>query len=114
MARALRASMRRRRREIWVSGSCWRRNFARIHRQNLVNYGILPLTFVDEADYDRLHKGDVLRVDDLRRALKSGEDVTFDCRGPVRTRHGLTALQIDVILAGGLINWRRNESQAAA
>jgi hypothetical protein len=32
----------------------------------------------------------------------------------VRARHGLTALQIDVILAGGLINWRRNESQAAA
>jgi aconitate hydratase len=90
------------------------KSFARIHRQNLVNYGILPLTFVNEADYDRLHKDDLLRVDNLRRALKSGENVTFDCRGPVRTRHGLTALQIDVILAGGLINWRRNESQAAA
>jgi len=86
------------------------KSFARIHRQNLVNYGILPLTFVDEADYDRMHKDDVLRVDGLRRALRSSEDVTFDCRGPVRTRHDLTALQIDVILAGGLINWRRNVS----
>ena len=90
------------------------KSFARIHRQNLVNYGILPLTFVNEADYDRLQKGDVLRADDLRRALKSGEDITLDCRGAVHTRHGLTALQINVILAGGLINWRRNESQAAA
>ena len=90
------------------------KSFARIHRQNLVNYGILPLTFANEADYDRLQKDDVLRVDNLRRALKSGEDITFDCRGPVRARHGLTALQIDVILAGGLINWRRKESQAAA
>jgi len=90
------------------------KSFARIHRQNLVNYGILPLAFVDEADYERLQKGDVLRADNLRRALKSGEDITLDCRGPVRTRHGLTALQIDVILAGGLINWRRKESQAAA
>jgi aconitate hydratase len=86
------------------------KSFARIHRQNLINYGILPLTFVDEADYDRMHKDDVLRVDGLRRALRSGEDVTFDCRGTVRTRHDLTALQIDVILAGGLINWRRNVS----
>jgi aconitate hydratase len=90
------------------------KSFARIHRQNLVNYGILPLTFADEADYARLQKGDVLRADNLRRALKNGEDVTLDCRGPVRTRHSLTALQVDVILAGGLINWRRNESQAAA
>ena len=90
------------------------KSFARIHRQNLVNYGILPLTFVNDADYDRLQKEDVLRADNLRRALKSGEDITLDCRGPVRARHGLTALQIDVILAGGLINWRRNKSKAAA
>jgi hypothetical protein len=40
--------------------------------------------------------------------------VIFDCRGSVRTRHGLGAMQVDVILAGGLINWRRNEAQAAA
>jgi aconitate hydratase len=90
------------------------KSFARIHRQNLVNYGILPLTFINEADYDRLQREDVLRVETLRRALKSGEEITFDCRGPLRTRHGLTALQVDVILAGGLINWRRNEAQAAA
>ncbi len=90
------------------------KSFARIHRQNLVNYGILPLIFAEEADHDRLQKADVLRVDNLRRALKNGEDITLDCRGPVRTRHGLTALQVDVILAGGLINWRRNEFQAAA
>lgn len=90
------------------------KSFARIHRQNLVNYGILPLSFVNEADYDRLQKGDALCLDNLRRALQGGEDITLDCRGPVRTRHGLTKLQIDVILAGGLINWRRNESQAAA
>ena len=90
------------------------KSFARIHRQNLVNYGILPLTLVNAADYDRLKKDDVLRIDKLRGALKSGEDVTLDCRGPLRARHGLTSSQIDVILAGGLINWRRNRSRAAA
>src|SRR6185312_5588678 len=61
------------------------KGFARIHRQNLVNYGILPLTFVDEADYGRLHKDDVLRAGNLRRKLKDGETITFDCHGPVRT-----------------------------
>jgi aconitate hydratase len=90
------------------------KSFARIHRQNLVNFGILPLTFLNEADYDRLQQDDVLRVDNVRRTLESGEDITLDCRGPLRTRHDLTALQIEVILAGGLINWRRNEAQAAA
>jgi aconitate hydratase len=90
------------------------KSFARIHRQNLVNYGVLPLTFVNEADYDRLQKDDVLRLDNLRGALKRGEEITLHCRGTLRARHGLTARQIDVILAGGLINWRRNQSQAAA
>ena len=45
-------------------------------------------------------KGDVLHADNLRHVLKSGKDITLDCRGAVRARHGLTALQIDVILAG--------------
>ena len=90
------------------------KSFARIHRQNLINYGILPLIFANEADYDRLQKDDVLRVDNLRRTLKSGQDVVFDCRGRVPTRHGLTGRQIDVILAGGLINWRRNASREVA
>jgi aconitate hydratase len=90
------------------------KSFARIHRQNLVNYGILPLTFANEADYARLSTGDVLRAENLRRRLESGNDITLECQGPVRTRHGLTALQVDIILAGGLINWRRNQSQAAA
>ena len=41
------------------------RSFARIHGQNLVNFGVLPLTFVDSPDYDRIHSGDRLRILDF-------------------------------------------------
>src|SRR5206468_8248980 len=46
------------------------KNFARIHWQNLVNFGIVPLEFVGEGDYDRVAQGDVLVLDDLREVLK--------------------------------------------
>lgn len=83
------------------------KGFARIHRQNLINYGVLPLVFADLADYDRLDKDDILHARDLRRTLESAKDITLDCNGPISTRHDLTTKQIKVILAGGLINWRR-------
>jgi aconitate hydratase len=88
------------------------KGFARIHRQNLVNYGVLPLVFVNPKDYDRLHKGDVLHARDLHRAIKSNDDFTLECNGPIAVRHNLTKKQADVILAGGLINCHRKERAA--
>src|SRR5205085_7434298 len=76
------------------------RGFARIHRQNLINYGVLPLVFASPADYDRLEKGDILHARDLRRTLEHGNDVTLECNGMIVTKHGLTAKQVEVILAG--------------
>ena len=84
------------------------KSFARIHRQNLINYGILPLSFVRPSDYDRLEKGDVLSVRNLRRTLGNSEEITLECKGAISSRHGLVPKQIDVILAGGIINWRRD------
>jgi aconitate hydratase len=81
------------------------KGFARIHRQNLINYGVLPLIFVDPKDYDRLCNEDVLRVRDLRRALKSGKEIILESSRPIAVRHGLTEKQVDTIFAGGLINW---------
>lgn len=85
------------------------KDFARIHRQNLINYGVLPLVFVDPMDYERLEKGDVLVARDLHRTLEEDADLILELRGKgsVPTRHGLTEKQIAVILEGGLINWRR-------
>ena len=63
------------------------RGFARIHWQNLVSFGVLPLTFTDPSDHDRIERGDVLRLRGLRRALRAGRcgpDAT--CPPPWRAR----------------------------
>ena len=85
------------------------KGFARIHRQNLVNYGVLPLVFSEPSDYERLNQGDVLIARDLHRTLKKGGDFILEVQGKesVSTKHGLTQKQIAVMLDGGLINWRR-------
>jgi aconitate hydratase len=90
------------------------KSFARIHRQNLINYGVLPLVFVEPSDYERLQKGDVLKINNLHAALRKADTIRLDCHGEIVVRHGLTPREVDVILAGGLINWRRASSAAAA
>ncbi len=85
------------------------KTFARIHRQNLVNFGVLPLTFEDEADYRKLKQGDVLRLKNLRQQLRDSELVKIVTgKRSFQTRHGLSRRQVDVLLAGGLINWMRH------
>jgi aconitate hydratase len=83
------------------------KSFARIHRQNLINYGVLPLVLVHPEDYDRLHTGDVLQARDLRRAIANGEEISLECNGAIIVKHDLTKRQADAILAGSLINLRR-------
>ena len=91
------------------------KSFARIHRQNLINYGILPLLFVDPTDYDRLEMNDTLRVRDLRKKLGGGGRIRLESsNAAIETQHGLTSDQIDIILAGGVVNHRRNSALVAA
>jgi aconitate hydratase len=80
-------------------------SYARIHWQNLANFGVLPLEFVDEADAERIEVGDQLAVEGLRDALRRGE-VTIHNRTrdqSIRTRHRLSPRQVAMILAGGRI-----------
>ncbi len=85
------------------------KSFARIHRQNLINYGILPLLFVDPTDYDRLEKSDTLRIRDLRQKLEGGGRILLESSNvTIETQHGLTSDQIEIILDGGVVNHRRN------
>jgi aconitate hydratase len=88
------------------------KGFARIHWQNLVNFGVLPLSFADESDYDRLEQGDVLVLRNLHRTLAEGQTVEVEVRGkkPVRTTHALSSRQLEVLREGGLINWKRARS----
>ena len=85
------------------------KDYARIHWQNLVNFGVLPLEFTEAADYDRIERGDTLVLEGLRDAVASGNEVTAQCNdGELVLRHRLSPRQAEVLLQGGLINWTRN------
>jgi len=86
------------------------KGFARIHAQNLINFGVLPLTFIDPADYDALQAGDVLRLTDLRRALTQGGDLLIENatrQHQFQVRHSMSPRQVQFLLSGGLINWMK-------
>ena len=87
------------------------RNFARIHRQNLVNFGVLPLVFEDGDDYDAVEQGDMLELDGLPDALQESGSLTATLGGrSVAFSHGLSDRQIEVLSAGGLIPWMRQRA----
>jgi aconitate hydratase len=82
------------------------KSFARIHRANLINWGIVPLTFVDPADYDGIERDDVMRIDGLRSALASGAPIgVINARTAVtfRTTCVLTPREREILLAGGVL-----------
>ncbi len=84
------------------------KSFARIHEANLINFGILPLTFADPADYDRCQQGDMLRVNGVRESLQAGTPLVVrnETRGfDIAVHYDLSARQTGIILAGGLLNY---------
>jgi aconitate hydratase len=90
------------------------KGFARIHWQNLINFGVLPLTFADSGDYDRIELGDVIRISGVHAALRSGRTLTASL-GDKRTitlHHDLSRRQLDLLLSGGVINWFRERIAA--
>ncbi|MGA1821221.1 MAG: aconitate hydratase [Thermoplasmatota archaeon] len=84
------------------------KSFARIHRANLVNFGILPLTFKDPSDYDRIEQGDQMHIDlsdlagDLRLAV-----VNKNISIPLE--HDLSDREMDVIRQGGTLIYTKNQ-----
>ncbi len=88
------------------------KSFARIHHANLVNFGILPLTFVDPADYDRLTQGDRLIIYNLGEQLKQSVlSVTDLARNrQFKAKHHLSERLIEIVRAGGLLNYTRHHS----
>lgn len=89
------------------------KSFARIHRSNLINFGILPLTFVREEDYDALEQGDRLVIAGVQKALPEQGELTVEnlTRGTTfQVAHGLSPRFIEILLAGGLLNYTRSRS----
>lgn len=86
------------------------KSFARIHRANLVNAGILPLTFVNENDYDKISEGDILCVDGLIESIKSdGQIVIFNktTGDKIECVSDLSDRAKKIILSGGLLDYTR-------
>jgi aconitate hydratase len=85
------------------------KSFARIHQDNLVNFGIIPLTFVNEADYEAIEPGDMLEIRDVHRRLQEGastlnvQNVSKGTTIPAQL-HLLPRLR-NILLAGGLLNF---------
>jgi aconitate hydratase len=82
------------------------KSFARIHRANLINWGIVPLEFENAADYDGIERDDVLDFEDLRGSLAAGGPVWVTDRrtgARFRLRCILSPRERDMLLAGGLL-----------
>ncbi|MGH7573800.1 MAG: aconitase family protein, partial [Longimicrobiales bacterium] len=91
------------------------KSFARIHLQNLVNFGVLPLVFEDPADYDRIEQDNTLHIEGVHERLGSLEpftvrvspgDHTLLARSPISQR------EASVLRTGGLTNWIRQRVRA--
>ena len=83
------------------------KSFARIHWQNLCNFGILPLTFVNNDDWNRIDQDDILAIDDIRNSIKRGKDLNVINRTKdenYKIEHAMSGRQIEMVLAGSLIN----------
>ena len=84
------------------------KSFARIHRANLINAGILPLEFADENDYNNIDLGDNLFIENIRDQIAAGNGITIINKTKnveINTKCALTERQKDIILAGGLLNY---------
>lgn len=87
------------------------KSFARIHMANLINFGILPLMFADPADYDNIAEEDVLQIADLDK-LAVGVPLTVKNLASGKSfpaNHALSALDIELLKAGGKLNYIKNK-----
>jgi aconitate hydratase len=82
------------------------KSFARIHKANLVNFGILPLTFADPNDYDAIEPGDEISIAGIKAAIADGaSDIPVSVNGrEIMTRLEVSQRQRRMLLAGGILN----------
>lgn len=90
------------------------KSFARIHCANLINAGIMPFTFADGSDYDRIDTDDVLALEGIREKIADGKPVTLKniTKGEeYALNYDYSDRQTAMILAGGLLNYTKNLSK---
>jgi aconitate hydratase len=85
------------------------KSFARIHKANLINFGIVPLTFENPEDYELLKQGAAVEIPDIRRKISAGEHrlaLLIDNK-PIRAILEVSGRHREILLAGGLLNWAK-------
>lgn len=83
------------------------KSYARIAWQNMVNFGILPLEFVNTDDYDEISQDDKIKFEDLRASVQKGEEITITNatkNKKIKMKHSLSKRQVEILLDGGIIN----------
>jgi len=89
------------------------KSFARIHKANLINFGILPLVFTDPADYESIKQGDKISISGIRNAIERGVTeiaVSIDGR-KIMTRLDVSERERRILLAGGILNLAKKQQQ---
>ncbi|MBI3270500.1 MAG: aconitate hydratase [Planctomycetes bacterium] len=91
------------------------KSFARIHRSNLINFGLLPMVFADPTEYDRIDAEDVFEIPDLPAHLQAGKELEVRNRTKGRTfqvKLGVSSREGAILAAGGLLNFTRQQAAA--
>jgi aconitate hydratase len=83
------------------------KSFARIHKANLINFGLLPLNFTNPKDYDRIQPGDKLELMDVAASIKAGKNIKGIINGTteIKLYYELSDREKDIIIEGGKINY---------
>ena len=92
------------------------KSFARIHKANLINYGIIPITFANPSDYDSISQDDVMEISNINSSLENGTDFEITVTGKNGTKSIVGTNSLDersraILKAGGLASYTRMGGQ---
>lgn len=79
------------------------KSFARIHKANLINFGILPLEFENSNDYNKVRQGDKIEIKDVIKSLRENKSITINHN--IKLRYELSEMDKEIIIAGGKLNY---------
>ncbi len=82
------------------------KSFARIHLANLINFGIIPLTFANPQDYESIKLGDKIEFLNIKNVIKHNEDLFIKINDKnIKLNYNFTERQKEILFSGGLLNW---------
>ncbi len=87
------------------------KSFERIHSSNLINFGILPLTFKTKKDYNHIDSGDKIQIKNIKNILNNNQSITVNNltkQKQFKVEYKLTERQRKIILAGGMLSLLKN------